>query len=328
VVRRARRPVLDPTVPGTRQRGPGHAATPKRPRCAVLGHPVGHSLSPLLHRAAYAALGLDWEYAAVDVDADGLAGFIDGLDGRWRGLSLTMPLKWAVLPLLDELDPVAATVGTVNTLVLGPHRPGARPLRRGINTDVAGVASALAGSGAPAADVVVLGAGATACSVLAALDRAADITVLARDPARTGRLREVADRLDRPVRIGRLPDATSGRATFARPDLLVSTLPGGALPAVDPGLVPGPGGTVFDVVYDGWPTPLARAGTAAGARVVSGLDLLVAQAVGQVQAMTGRTVDAPVLTRVLADALVAAGVAGAAGLAGRTCPPREASKRG
>ena len=299
--------------------GAPSAGVETRPRCAVLGHPVGHSLSPVLHRAAYAALGLDWDYVAVDVDADGLAGFVDGLDGRWRGLSLTMPLKWAVLPLLDELDPVAATVGTVNTVVFGPHRPGARPLRRGVNTDVPGIASVLAG--APAREVVVLGAGATACSVLAALDPAADVTVLARDPARAGRLREVADRLDRPVRIERLPDA--GGAPVGRPDLLVSTLPGGALPAVHPDLVPGPGGTVFDVVYDGWPTPLARAGAAAGARVLSGLDLLVAQAVGQVEAMTGRGVD----VAVLADALVAAGVEGGSDLVARTGGPRAASNR-
>ncbi len=304
----------------------------ERPRCAVLGHPVGHSLSPVLHRAAYAALGLDWDYGAVDVDADGLAGFVDGLDGRWRGLSLTMPLKWAVLPLLDELDPVAATVGTVNTLVFGPHRPGARPLRRGVNTDVAGVAAALAGAPGPAGpapdvgrpDVVVLGAGATACSVLAALDPAADVTVLARDPSRTARLREVADRLDRPVQIGRLPDQASGRTAGDRPHLLVSTLPGGALPSVDPGLLPGAGGTVLDVVYDGWPTPLARAGTAAGARVLSGLDLLVHQAVGQVEAMTGR----PVAASVLAAALVTAGVAGADAVAARTGVASAASDPG
>lgn len=334
-------------APGESAAAPGRAAPGQRPRCAVLGSPIGHSLSPLLHRAAYAALGLDWEYTAADVDAQALPAFVDALDGTWRGLSLTMPLKWAVLPLLDELDPVAATVGTVNTLLFGPHRPGARPLRRGVNTDVGGIAAALVGpdgTGDPrwrrwrdAGDAVVLGAGATACSVLAALPRDVPVTVLARDPSRADRLRGVADRLDRPIRLGRLPNADddpgvgrgggapgAGRGGGAgsgaagagteRPGLLVSTLPGGALPTVPTGLLPGPLGTVFDVVYHGWPTPLARAGAAGGARVLSGLDLLVHQAVGQVEAMTGR----PVAASVLAAALVAGGVPGSDAVAART----------
>lgn len=279
----------------------------------MLGHPVGHSLSPLLHRAAYAELGLDWTYDAVDVDEDGLADFLAaaGRPGsRWRGLSLTMPLKWAVVPLLDELDPVAATVGTVNTVVFGPHRPGAAPLRRGANTDVAGVRAAL--SGRPTGSVVVLGAGATACSVLAALPPDAEVTALARDPARAYRLRALADLLERPVRVGRFGDGVGDR-----PDVLVSTLPGGALDgAVLAGLgdaLPGPGGTVLDAVYAGWPTPLARAASGTGALLLSGLDLLVHQAVVQVRLMTGL----PVAPRVLGAALVAAGVPGSGEVADR-----------
>lgn len=284
------------------------------PRCAVLGHPVGHSLSPLLHRAAYAQLGLDWTYDAVDVDADGLSAFLadTGRPGSpWRGLSLTMPLKWAVLPLLDELDPVAATVGSVNTVVFGPHRPGAPPLRRGANTDVAGVRASLAGR--PTGSVVLLGAGATACSVLAALPSDARVTVLARNPARADRLRALADRLERPVHVGRLGDDVGHR-----PDVLVSTLPGGALDGallagLGDALLPGPDGTVFDAVYAGWPTTVALAATATGALVLSGLDLLVHQAVEQVHLMTG----CPVAPQVLGAALVDAGVPGSAELAGR-----------
>ncbi len=299
-------------------RSPGALLSPPVPaagqRCAVLGHPVGHSLSPLLHRAAYAELGLDWTYDAVDVDADGLGAFLTGT-GRpgssWRGLSLTMPLKWAVLPLLDELDPVAATVGSVNTVVFGPHRPGAAPLRRGANTDVAGVRATL--SGRPTGSVVVLGAGATACSVVAGLPADSHLTVLARDPARADRLRALADLLERPVRVGRLGDDVGHR-----PDVLVSTLPGGALDGevlagLGDALMPGPDGTVFDAVYAGWPTPLALAATVTGALVLSGLDLLVHQAVEQVHLMTGH----PVAPRVLGAALVAAGVAGSAALAAR-----------
>lgn len=323
------------------RRAPGallSAAVPPGPRrCAVLGHPVGHSLSPLLHRAAYVELGLDWTYDAVDVDAEGLPDFLRDIgrgDGGgpatpWRGLSLTMPLKWAVLPLLDELDPVAATVGSVNTVVFGPHRPGADPLRRGANTDVAGVRAALAGR--PTRSVVILGAGATACSVLAAVPAEAEVTVLARDPARADRLRALAELLERPVVVGRLDGGHDGRhdasdavgdAVGERPQVLVSTLPAGAVDAavladLGPRVLPGRDGTVLDAVYAGWPTPLAHAGAVTGALVLSGLDLLVHQAVAQVQLMTGCRV-APA---VLGAALVTAGVPGAADLASRLAGP-------
>jgi len=95
---------------------------PATPRCAVLGSPIVHSLSPVLHRAAYDALGLDWRYDAHEVTEAGLADFLDGLDTSWRGLSLTMPLKRAVLPLLDETSDRATQAGACNTVVLGGGR--------------------------------------------------------------------------------------------------------------------------------------------------------------------------------------------------------------
>ncbi len=134
-----------------------------RRRAAVLGHPVGHSLSPVLHRAAYAALGLDWVYDRVDVSGAELASFLDSLDGSWVGLSLTMPLKNDVMPLLDEIDPVAVATGAVNTVLLDGGR------RRGANTDVGGLVAALDEHGAGRGPAVVLGAGATARSAVAAL---------------------------------------------------------------------------------------------------------------------------------------------------------------
>lgn len=128
-----------------------------RRRAAVLGSPIGHSLSPVLHRAAYAALGLDWSYEAIDVDEAGLAGFLDGLDESWAGLSLTMPLKRTVIPLLHGLSPTAAAVDAVNTVLL--HGDGRRI---GDNTDVAGMVAALpvvpAGE-VPVERVAILGAG-------------------------------------------------------------------------------------------------------------------------------------------------------------------------
>src|SRR4029453_14406564 len=135
-------------------------------RAAVLGSPIAHSLSPLLHRAAYAELGLDWRYDAIDVDAAGLPGFLAGLDERWVGLSLTMPLKRAVLPLCARLGSMAAAVGAANTVLWSVDRA-----RIAENTDVPGLVAALGSAGMSAAPqrVVVLGGGATAASALAAV---------------------------------------------------------------------------------------------------------------------------------------------------------------
>src|SRR3954453_12117135 len=155
--------------------------TARRRRCAVLGSPIGHSLSPVLHRAAYAAEGLDWSYEAIEVTEEGLPAFLDDLDGSWRGLSLTMPLKRAVVPLLDSLSGRAAQAGAVNTVLFDG---GARV---GHNTDIPGAAAALTERwDGPLRTAVVVGGGATAASVLLAL---ADLgceraTILVRDPGR------------------------------------------------------------------------------------------------------------------------------------------------
>ncbi len=258
-------------------------ASPARRRAAVLGHPIEHSLSPVLHRAAYAALGLDWGYDRVDVTADGLAAFLDSLDGSWVGLSLTMPLKDAVLPLLDEVDPVAAATGAVNTVLLQDGR------RRGVNTDVGGLVAALDEKGAGPGPSVVLGAGATARSAVAALAArgAATVSAYARRPEAAEDLRRTADAVGVPLEVL----AWAGAAAGLTADVVVSTVPVGA---ADPlaASVPSAPGTLLDVVYDPWPTPLAAAWAAQGGRVASGLDLLLHQAVLQVRLMTGR--DAPV----------------------------------
>ena len=284
-----------------------------RRRAAVLGSPIGHSLSPVLHRAAYAALGLDWSYEAIDVDEAGLAGFLDGLDESWAGLSLTMPLKRTVIPLLHGLSPTAAAVDAVNTVLLpGDGR------RIGDNTDVAGMVAALpvvpAGE-VPVERVAILGAGATAAAALAALARLGvrGAEVFVRSDSRAAGIRTAADRVGIIVRPRSWADATSALAA----DLLISTAPSGATDflaghlrqeqpekqaerqrqrqgARQAGIshvhaklaMPGTG-VLFDVVYDPWPTPLAAAWMAAGGTVVGGLDLLVEQAALQVELMTG-----------------------------------------
>jgi shikimate dehydrogenase len=258
-------------------------------RAAVLGHPVGHSLSPVLHRAAYARLGLaGWTYQAVDVDEAGLPGFFAGLDQEWVGLSLTMPLKRAVLALLSSISPLAAAVGAVNTVTFAPD--GAI----GDNTDVPGMVAALAESGVVRVRrAVVLGGGATATSAIAALSELGcdEPSVHVRSPSGAAELRSAAERLAvRPVLRG-LGEADLTVA--AGVDLVVSTLPGTAADALAAALLRAArdGAAVLpvllDVVYAPWPTLLARRWQEAGGRVVGGFGMLLHQAADQVRLMTG-----------------------------------------
>ncbi|BAU81947.1 shikimate 5-dehydrogenase I alpha [Streptomyces laurentii] len=252
-------------------------------RAAVLGSPIAHSLSPVLHRSAYRELGLDdWSYDRFEVDEPALPGFVGGLDASWAGLSLTMPLKRAVIPLLDEITDTAAAVEAVNTVVLTEDGR-----RVGDNTDIPGMVAALRERGVEKVDAAaVLGAGATASSALAALARicSGPVTAYVRSEARAEEMRGWGERLGVDVRTAAWDDAAEA---FAAP-LVVATTPAGTTDALAAS-VPDAPGTLFDVLYDPWPTRLAAAWSARGGKVVGGLDLLVHQAVLQVEQMTGRT---------------------------------------
>ncbi|MFJ5219138.1 shikimate dehydrogenase [Streptomyces sp. NPDC088354] len=254
-------------------------------RAAVLGSPIAHSLSPVLHRAAYAELGLDdWTYDRFDVGEQALPGFLTELGqggGRWAGLSLTMPLKRAVIPLLDGITDTAASVEAVNTVVFAEDGR-----RTGDNTDIPGMVAALRERGVErVAAAAVLGAGATASSALAALAQICDgeVTAYVRSTARAAEMRHWGERLGVPVRTAAWQDA---HRAFDAP-LVVATTPAGATDALA-AAVPRAPGTLFDVLYDPWPTALAAAWSARGGALVGGLDLLVHQAVLQVELMTGR----------------------------------------
>jgi shikimate dehydrogenase len=255
-------------------------------KAAVLGKPVAHSLSPVLHRAAYEALGFaDWTYDLVECDSRGLAAYVESRGPEWAGLSLTMPLKRTVLPLLDHVDHLAAATGGANTVVFRPEG------RYGYNTDVQGIVDALTEAGAPTpGSVTILGAGATACSALAAVGElgAAGADIVARDPSRAAGLQDTADRLGLKIRLRTWEDLSNSDATV--PDLLISTVPAGAADAYAERLrlthqAPP---TVLDVVYYPWPTPLAQAATQVGAIVASGYAMLLHQAAAQVELMTGK----------------------------------------
>ena len=227
-------------------------------RAAVLGSPIAHSLSPVLHRAAYRELGLDdWRYDSYEVDEESLRGFVAGLDATWAGLSLTMPLKRAVIPLLDGVSEVARRVDAVNTVLF--HADGSRT---GTNTDVPGLIGALAERGVVSAgSAAVLGAGATAASTLAAMAEIVkgDVEVYLRNHARDAEILATAEACGVPVRIRDWDDAA---AAFGA-ELVVATTPAGAADGLA-GSVPAEVGTLFDVLYHPWPTPLAAAWADAG----------------------------------------------------------------
>ncbi|MEV8321124.1 shikimate dehydrogenase [Streptomyces sp. NPDC059900] len=252
-------------------------------RAAVLGSPIAHSLSPVLHRAAYGELGLaDWTYDLFDVDEAALPGFLKGLGPEWAGLSLTMPLKRAVIPLLDEISGTAASVEAVNTVVFGEDGR-----RVGDNTDIPGMVAALRERGIEQVETAaILGAGATASSALAALARicSGEVVAYVRSEARAAEMRQWGERLDVEVRTQDWADAEQA----LNAPLVIATTPAGATDALA-AAVPERPTTLFDVLYDPWPTALAARWSMYGGAVVSGLDLLVHQAVLQVEQMTGRT---------------------------------------
>ncbi|MFJ5885648.1 shikimate dehydrogenase [Kitasatospora cineracea] len=251
-------------------------------RAAVLGSPIAHSLSPALHNAGYAALGLTgWQYGRHEVDESALAAFVTGLDpAEWAGLSLTMPLKRAIRPLLDTVSDTARAVDAVNTVVL--DRDGRR---HGDNTDVPGLVNALRERGVERVEsAAVLGAGATASSALAALAQVCDgeVTAYVRSAGRAAEMRALGERLGVPVRTA---DWADGARALAGP-LTVSTTPVGATDGFAAQLTAAPG-VLFDVLYHPWPTALAAACLERGGTVLGGLDLLVHQAVLQFERFTG-----------------------------------------
>jgi shikimate dehydrogenase len=259
---------------------------------------VGHSLSPILHRAAYAALGLNWTYEAIDCGVDELPGVLaDRAD--WAGFSATMPLKHAVLDVAVHRRERAAAIGAANTLLAGPDGWVAE------NTDAYGIEAALMEHGVRPRSVTLLGAGGTAQAALAALCELGidDCAVLVREPARAAALTATAERLGLRVSVEHLTATSPALAA----DLIVSTLPPGAADAYAARRW-APGQAVLDVVYQPWPTALAAAAAAGGATIVSGALLLLHQAAEQVRLMTGQAAPVAAMRAALRTAAPDCGV--------------------
>ncbi len=265
---------------------PAEQPGPARPCCGVAGSPISSSLSPVLHRAAYEALGLDWGYDAHDVDVAGLPAFLAGLRRPpWRGLSLTMPLKQAVVADCASLSDQARQVRAVNTLVVDPDGR-----LEGSNTDVPGLVAAWQEAGVGTVEhAAVLGGGATARSAVAALAQvgATRVSVLTRAPQRAGGVASLAQELELSADVSPL----SAARALATVDLLVSTVPLPAQPALlsDEGLAElvGRAAAVFDVGYGPDESPLLRLAREAGVPCADGFAMLLHQATLQVELMTG-----------------------------------------
>lgn len=250
--------------------------TPRR--AAVLGKPIVHSLSPVIHNAGYQALGLNFSYTAIECDEPELAGLIKGFGPEWVGLSLTMPLKEVALTVAGSSSDMARALGAANTLVRRDNYWYAD------NTDVSGMVMALRAAGvAKAASLAILGAGGTARAALGAAVQLGirRVVLFARRPEVMDEFNPIAQSL----RLSLTYMGWSEAARAAMHDVVISTVPKGA--ADDLQIRWRPSTVVFDVVYDPWPTPLAASAERAGCRIVSGLDLLLAQALGQFELFTG-----------------------------------------
>lgn len=253
---------------------------------AVVGSPISHSKSPQIHGAAYRVLGLDWQYSAIEVTDGRLLQFIETLDASWLGVSVTMPLKFEACRIADSLDEVAELTGIANTLL---RTEGGW---KGFNTDVFGIQKALqAELEIKSPRVAILGSGATAISTAFAIMLAnseAQITLVARNRKASKELRAllIAKGFNAKVR-----SISSLRSTVFNSDITVSTLPPKALDEhvtkIAKRWLTKPRGVFLDVAYEPWPSKFATAWQSYSLKTVSGIEMLIHQAIAQVRIFTG-----------------------------------------
>ena len=257
---------------------------------AVIGSPVAHSLSPVLHRTAWDYVGCDprWAYRRIECDRDGVASLIQQWDPNCLGLSVTMPCKQVIAPLMDVVDPLAKAVGSINTVV------PAGGLLTGLNTDVEGIVEAVrrARTGLePIRSATILGGRATASSALAALKsmHVDDVRIVARRFSGPGSVVMAESRLGVTSTHIMWDDTERVIASLDETDVVISTMPAGVCDNIAARVRPRSEQTLLDVVYAPTITPLVQAYRDRGARIAHGLDMLVFQGLAQVRVMTSRT---------------------------------------
>lgn len=248
---------------------------------AILGSPVEHSLSPLLHREAFDFLGIPGEYVRSEVQLGSFSTYFESNKSQFDYFSITMPLKEEALTLPVEIDPIAARIQSGNTLY---QRSG---LWRLTSTDGAGFISALKNEGHTSFKrALVLGAGGTARAVVGALDGVADeIDVLGRTSTR----RDVLEGAVEKSRFEYL--RWNDSPGFADYDVVVNTTPAGAADLLAESITPGTCSLLFDVIYKPWPTVLASRWSDNGGAVINGLELLLYQGIAQLSLALNRELD-------------------------------------
>ena len=274
--------------------------------CAVIGNPVGHSLSPALHNAAFDALDLDYVYVAFRVEdlKSALAG-MRALE-NFRGLSVTIPHKIDAMNLVDEIGEVDRAIGSINTIINDNGR------LTGLGTDGPGALKALtdAGVAIAGASVLMLGAGGAARAVAFILARNTELEKLVLMDIDAAVLQGLTMDLQAgttaPVAGELLTDAALAQA-MAHADIIINCTPVGMHPREDASLVPPslfrPGQTVFDIIYNPLETRLLAEARTAGLRVVSGVEMFINQAVLQFERFTGEAAPVDVMRRVVMEKL-------------------------
>lgn len=272
------------------------------PWAAVIGSPIQHSLSPFLHQAAYRDLGLNIDYRRIEITKETIGSFLASWPEGLVGLSVTMPLKQVIIPLLSQVDGLAKAVGAVNTVV--PFPGG---ITAGFNTDVYGLVTAIKeakGREFSPERAVIVGSGATASSALAALGelQAGQINLLARRVSGAGNAVQAATRLG--IDPGYMPLAAGEKAreTLQAADLIISTVPRAVLDDFYQTISFNPEQTVLDIVYDPWPSELVKQASRSGATIISGKVMLLHQALMQVKLFTSRTPNLEAMRTALKEA--------------------------
>lgn len=263
-------------------------------RAALLGSPVAHSLSPVLHRAAYRAMALDGEYEAIEIVASDLAQFIASRDESWTGFSLTMPLKEEVLRVADSVDPLVLQIQSANTLIRAESGWHA------LTTDVSGFQRALTAHGVTQYEnVLIIGAGATARAAAAACDEfGRHLVVINRSVKREEAMRGSVQRA--------VVSFINWSDELPQVDLVINTTPAGVADVFVTQFTARPRSVFFEALYHPWPTSLLAHWRALGGEVIDGLDLLVQQGIDQVALMSKHSVNREELAPILRAAGLAA----------------------
>ncbi len=270
--------------------------------CGVIGNPVGHSLSPAIHNAAFRTLGLNFVYLAWQVEAIGDA--VKGLRalGNFRGASVTIPHKVAVIPFLDQVETTAQRIGAINTIVAG------KGTLTGYNTDATGARMALKAGGVALTGrhIVILGSGGAARAIafaLAAESGVEKLTLLGIEDAERIRLaQDIRSTATVTVEDSYL-DESALRRVLRAAQILIHCTPVGMSPKAEATCVPGsllhPDLAVMDIVYNPRETRLLREAGLAGCKTISGLDMFLNQAVAQFELWTDQPAPVEVMRRVL-----------------------------